>query len=102
MTIAAELLEATKLHGRIDHDAEDTDLLLMIEAAVADVMHAANYTAPATIAELPKDMQSAIIDQAAMLYDARGGATERDRPQGLSMAAVRVCARYRGVSLGAV
>ena len=101
MTLAAELLPAAKAHARIDTDDEDAALLLMIEAALGDVLAAANVTLPED-GTLPADLVFAVIDVAAMLYDARGGATERDRPRGLTMAATTICARYRGVSLGAL
>lgn len=102
MTLAHELLPVAKAHARIDSDDEDDTLLAMLEAALGDVLGAANVTAPATLAELPADLAFAVCDQAAMLFDARGGATERERPLGLSLAASRICARYRGVSLGEV
>lgn len=102
MTIAINLLSQAKLHARVDHDDEDVTFFAMLEAAIGDVAHAAAYTMPATAAELPADLTFAICDQAAMLYEARGGATERERPLGLSLAASRICARYRGVSLGVV
>ena len=101
MTLATELLSQAKAHARIDSDDEDDTLTQMLATALADVLAAANVTAPSTLAELPDDLAFAVCDQAAMLYDARGGATERERPLGLSMAASRICARYRGVSLGA-
>lgn len=93
----SDLLTAAKLHARIDMDDDDPDLLLILAAAAADVAHAAEYTLPPAAADLPADLKLAIIDQAAMLYDARGG--ETDRPLGLSMAAARITARYRGVRL---
>lgn len=93
----SDLLTAAKLHARVDHDEDDSDMLLMLAAASADVAHAAEYTLPPAAADLPDDLKLAIIDQAAMLYDARGG--ETDRPLGLSMAAARITARYRGVRL---
>lgn len=93
----SDLLTAAKLHARIDHNDDDSDLLLMLAAASADVAHAAQYTLPDDADDLPDDLRLAIIDQAAMLYDARGGDT--DRPSGLSMAAARIVARYRGVRL---
>ena len=101
MTLATELLSQAKAHARVDHDDEDGTLPAMLATALADVAHAAAYDLPATLAELPDDLAFAACDQFAMLYDARGGATERDRPLGLSLAASRICARYRGVSLGA-
>ena len=102
MTLAAELLPAAKAHARVDHDDEDGTLPAMLATALADVAHAAAYDLPATLAELPADLVFAACDQFAMLYDARGGATERDRPRGLTMAATTICARYRGVGLGAL
>jgi hypothetical protein len=39
----------------------------------------------------------AILDQAAQLFDARGGFTRKDMRDGLSLHAARVAARYRGV-----
>ena len=99
MTLANELLSQAKAHARIDHDDEDAAMLLMIEAALGDVLAAANVTLPEGGA-LPTDLIFAVCDQAAMLFDARGGNTER--PAGLTMAARTICARYRGVSLGAL
>lgn len=95
MTIASNLLSAAKGHARIDFIDDDDVLLLMLTAAAADVAAAAEYTLPASAADLPDDLRFAIIDQAAMLYDGRGGDTER--PVGLSLAASRIVARYRGV-----
>ncbi|MFC5737722.1 head-tail connector protein [Sinirhodobacter huangdaonensis] len=100
MTLATELLSQAKAHARIDHDDEDDTLTQMLATALADVAHAAAYDLPATLAELPADLAFAACDQFSLLYDNRGGATERDRPLGLSLAASRICARYRGVSLG--
>ena len=96
----AELLPDAKLHARVAHDDDDDGLALMLETAAQDVAHAAGIDLPDTTAELPDDLRFAIIDQAAMLYDARGGDTER--PVDLSLAASRIVARYRGVSLGPV
>ncbi|NGM46400.1 phage gp6-like head-tail connector protein [Rhodobacter sp. SGA-6-6] len=93
----SDLLTAAKLHARIDHADDDPDMLLILSAAAGDVAHAAEYTLPPAAADLPDDIKLAIIDQAAMLFDARGG--ETDRPLGLSMAAARITARYRGVRL---
>ena len=92
-----DILTDTKLHARVDGDDDDTGLVLMLAAAAADVAHAAAYTLPTASADLPDDLRLAIIDQAAMLYDARGCDTER--PAGLSMAAARIVSRYRGVRL---
>ncbi|PTV95856.1 gp6-like head-tail connector protein [Rhodobacter aestuarii] len=101
MTLASIQLSQAKLVARVDGDDEDAALMQMLEAAQGDVLAAANYTAPEDGA-LPDDLAFAIYDQCSMLYDNRGGATERDRPLGLSLAASRICARYRGVSLGEV
>ncbi|MGD9916916.1 MAG: head-tail connector protein [Paenirhodobacter sp.] len=102
MTVATELLSQAKSHARVDHDDEDATIALMLATALADVAHAAAFGLPATLAELPADLQFAACDQFSLLYDNRGGVTERDRPLGLSLAASRICARYRGVSLGEV
>lgn len=91
------LLEGAKLHTRVSHDDDDADSLLMLSTAAGDVAHAANYELPEDASNLPDDLKFAIFDQFAMLYDARGG--ETDRPEGLSMAAARVAARYRGVAI---
>lgn len=93
----SDLLTDTKLHARVDGDDDDTGMLLMLAAAANDIAHAAAYTLPDDAADLPDDLRLAIIDQATMIYDARGGDTER--PLGLSMAAARIVARYRGVRL---
>lgn len=45
---------------------------------------------------IPADLQLAIADHAAMLYDARG---LTDAPQGLSLAATRIAARHRRVAI---
>lgn len=95
MTLAADLLTSAKLHARVDFDEDDGLLELMLTAAAADVAGAAEYALPAAGTDLPEDLRFAIIDQAAMLYDARGADTER--PVGLSLAASRIVARYRGV-----
>lgn len=92
-----ELLAGAKLHASVSDDDNDADSLLMLSAAAGDVAHAANYEMPEAASDLPDDLKFAIFDQFAMLFDARGGDT--DRPEGLSMAAARVAARYRGVSL---
>ena len=89
-----DLLASTKALARVDHDDEDAVLELMIAAARADVLAAAGYV-QAEGETLPDDLHYAVMDQAAMLYDARGGTTER--PVGLSLAAARITARYRGV-----
>ncbi len=93
----SDLLTAAKLHARVDHDDDDSVLLLMLAAASADVAHAAEYTLPVLATDLPDDLRLAIIDQASMMFDSRGGMT--DRPLGLSMAAARIVARYRGVRI---
>lgn len=98
MSIASQLLAQAKDHARIDHSSEDALMVLMLEAALADVAHAAGIAVPSTVAELAGDLRFAVIDQAAMLYDARGG--DAERPMGLSLAASRITARHRGVSLG--
>jgi hypothetical protein len=90
------LLAACKLHTRVDHNDEDADILLMLTAAAGDVAHAAGYTLPATSTALPDDLRFAIIDQAAALYDARG---QSDGRPGLTLAASRIVARYRGVRI---
>lgn len=94
---ATELLPALKLHARIDTDDEDAGLVLMLIAAAQDVAHAASYELPAEALDLPADFTFAIIDQAAKAYDQRGA--DEGKP-GLSLAASRITARYRGVSLG--
>jgi uncharacterized phage protein (predicted DNA packaging) len=96
---ATTLLPALKLHARIDGNDEDLGLVRMLVAAAQDVAHAASYELPADALDLPADIQFAIIDQAARTYDARGA--DDVRP-GLSMAASRISARYRGVSIGQI
>ena len=49
-----------------------------------------------TATSIPEDLQHAINDQAARLYDLRGA---EDAPQGLSLAASRIAARYRRVAV---
>lgn len=93
----SDLLTAAKLRARVDHNDDDPDLLLILAAAAGDVAHAAEYTLPVLTTDLPDDLKLAIIDQAAMLFDARAQDTER--PVGLSLAAARIVARYRGVRL---
>ena len=100
MTLATDLLSQAKLHIRVSHDDDEADILLIIAAALGDVAHAANYVLPGAAADLPEDLAFAVCDQAAMLYDWRAGNT--DRPAGLSLAAKTICARYRGVGLGAL
>lgn len=46
--------------------------------------------------DIPSDLQLAILDQAARLYDLRG---VDDAKQGLSLAAARIAARYRKVTV---
>ena len=89
------LLAPAKLHARVDYDDDDALLELMLSTAAADVAGAAEYALPEAGTDLPEDLRFAIIDQAAMLYDARG--TDTERPVGLSLAASRIVARYRGV-----
>ena len=57
-----------------------------------------NYPAGfgSTAASIPEDLQLAIMDQAARLYDLRGA---EDAPQGLSLAASRIAARHRRVAV---
>lgn len=45
---------------------------------------------------IPADLQLAVIDHAAMMYDARG---LTDAPQGLSIAATRIAARHRRIGI---
>lgn len=97
MTLAADLLTLLKLSARVDAPDDDALLLLMLSTAAADVAGAAEYTLPEATADLPDDLKFAIIDQALMTYDERGASTER--PLGLSLAASRIVARYRGVSV---
>ena len=96
MTVT-DLLSIAKSHARIDFDDDDAVLLLMLTTAANDVAHAAQVELPATSADLAEDLQFAVIDQAAMLFEASANSTER--PVGLSMAASRIVARYRGVSI---
>lgn len=49
-----------------------------------------------TAGSIPADLQLAIMDQAARLYDLRGA---EDGVQGLSLAASRIAARYRRVAV---
>jgi hypothetical protein len=95
---ASALIPALKLHARIDQDDELTGLALMLATAAQDVAHAAAYTLPAEVLDLPADIQFAIIDQAARLYDQRGA---DDGKPGLSLAASRITARRRGVRIDA-
>ncbi len=92
------LLSAFRLHARLDDDAnEDAGLELMLKAAAEDVAHAAAYTLPETVIDLPEDLRFAVVDQATRTYDARG---VDDVKPGLSLAASRIVHRYRGVSVG--
>ena len=92
-----DLLSDAKAHARVDHDDDDAAIMLMLSAAAADVAAAAEYDLPEDADDLPPDLRFAIIDQVALLYDARGG--DPDRPVGLSLAASRIVARYRGVRM---
>jgi len=92
-----DLLFDAKAHARVDHHDDDAGIVLMLSAAAADVAAAAEYALPEDAGDLPADLRFAIIDQVALLYDARGGDT--DRPVGLSLAASRIVARYRGVRM---
>ncbi len=94
----ANLLYELKLHARISFDDDDAGLVLMLETAARDVAHVAAITLPDNVFDLPLDLQFAIVDQAALTYDQRG--PDEGQP-GLSIAASRITARYRGVSLGA-
>ena len=49
-----------------------------------------------TVEAIPEDLQLAVMDQAARLYDLRGA---EDGKQGLSLAASRIAARYRKVAV---
>lgn len=49
-----------------------------------------------TVEAIPEDLQLAVMDQAAKLYDLRGA---EDGKQGLSLAASRIAARYRKVAV---
>lgn len=93
------LLREAKEHARVDFCDDDVTLELMLQAAVADVLGAANIPVPDNIDDIPGDLRFAICDQTAMLYDVRSVATTRDRPLGLSLAASRIAARHRGVAL---
>ncbi|CAM5420263.1 hypothetical protein FALB51S_02495 [Frigidibacter albus] len=95
MLVTDDFLAAAMLHARVDASEDTANVLLILAAAAADVAGAANYTLPATSGDLPDDLGFAVIDQALMIYDARGSDTKR--PVGLSLAASRIVARYRGV-----
>ena len=97
MNVNPLLAEAKDL-ARVVGTHEDSTVLAMLTAAAGDVLHAAGVTAPESAAELAGDLRHAICDQAAAMYDLRGDVTSRP---GLTVAASRVVARYRGVSLGA-
>jgi uncharacterized phiE125 gp8 family phage protein len=56
------------------------------------ITYQAGYGADHTA--LPADLSLAIADQSARYFDGRG---DDDAPQGLTMAASRICARYRRV-----
>ena len=94
----ADLLADTKMRARIDDTIEDDAILLLLTAAAGDVAYAASYTLPDDAVDLPDDMRFAIVDQAAKMYDQRG--PDEGKP-GLSLAASRIVARYRGVAIGA-
>jgi len=89
------IVTATKLRARVDSDDDDNDIELSVQAAVLDVLSAANVDVPDTAGDIDDDLFFAIVDQAVMLYDSRGPDT--DRPMGLSLAASRIVARHRGV-----
>lgn len=57
------------------------------------ITYPAGFGEPASI---PADLQLAVIDHAAMMYDARG---LTDAPQGLSIAATRIAARHRRIGI---
>ena len=93
---ASALIPSLKLHARIDTDAENDGLSLMLATAAQDIAQAAAYTLPEDAMDLPADIQFAIIDHAARLYDLRGA---DDAKPGLSLAASRITHRYRGVRI---
>ena len=90
------LLPNLKLHARIVGTTEDVGLLLILEAAAGDVLHAAGMARPDDVDDLPADLRFALIDHAAKLYDQRG---MDHAPPGLSLAASRIVHRYRGVRI---
>ncbi|WP_417257167.1 hypothetical protein [Celeribacter halophilus] len=92
------LVTATMLRARVDSEDDYNDLERAVQASLLDVYGAANLDVPDEPDDIPEDLFFAITDQATMLYDARGGDT--DRPLGLSLAASRIVARHRGVSAG--
>lgn len=61
--------------------------------AAIRITYPAGFGEPASI---PADLQLAVIDHAAMMYDARG---LTDAPQGLSIAATRIAARHRRIGI---
>lgn len=61
--------------------------------AAIRITYPAGFGEPASI---PADLQLAVIDHAAMMYDARG---LTDAAQGLSIAAARIAARHRRVAV---
>lgn len=96
----APLFDQFADRARIDagHAAEmAAEIDSLLAAAVADVLSAAGVEAPEDLGGLPDDLQFAITDHAAMLFEARASVTTRNRPLGLSLAASRIAARYRGV-----
>jgi hypothetical protein len=92
------LVTATMLRARVDSEDDYNDLERAVQVSLLDVYGAANLDVPDEPDDIPEDLFFAITDQATMLYDARGGDT--DRPLGLSLAASRIVARHRGVSAG--
>lgn len=67
-------------------------LIDTIEGAALIVTYPAGYGL--TVADVPPDLQLAVMDHAGMLYDRR---TADIAPQGLSIAAARIIARHRRV-----
>lgn len=61
--------------------------------AAIRITYPAGFGEPASI---PADLQLAVIDHAAMMYDARG---LTDAPQGLSIAATRIAAHHRRIGI---
>lgn len=62
--------------------------------AAIRIVYPAGYGTTAD--SIPADLQLAIADHAAMLYDARG---LTEAPQGLSLAASRIAARHRRIAV---
>ena len=93
---ASAFLDDLRRHARVDGNDDDLSLQSMLATAAQDVATAAAYTLPDDAAELPEDLRFAIVDQALRTFDARGA--DEIRP-GLSPAAARVAARYRGVRI---